>query len=159
MAGTAQGTLHARITEIAHRAAAREGLEVWDLELLGGGKSRVLRIYIDRPDGGATLDDCELISHQVGTVLDVEEVMPGAQYHLEVSTPGLERRLLKLEHFSRFAGQSVRIALREPVGDQRRFEGTLVGVEDGEILFTPSLGEPMRLRMEQIEKANLKFEW
>ena len=147
-----------RITVIAERAAKREGLEVWDVEVSGAGRGRVVRIYVDKPEG-VTLDDCELISQQVGTVLDVEDVIPGQQYRLEISSPGVERRLLKLEHFARYTGEKVRLALREPIDNRRRWEGTLRGVEDGIILLEAAGGEPLRLRMEQIEKANLKFEW
>ncbi len=151
-------TLQERIAAIAERAAAREGLEVWDLEVLGAGRSRLIRIYIDKP-GGVTLDDCELISQQVGTVLDVEDVVPDQRYHLEVSSPGVERRLFKPEQFARFAGQKARIALREPVENRRRWEGTIAGVEEDIILFETTTGASMRLSLDQIEKANLKFEW
>ncbi len=151
-------TLHERIVAIAERAAAREGLEVWDLEVLGAGRSRLIRIYIDKP-GGVTLDDCELMSQQVGTVLDVEDIVPDQHYHLEVSSPGVERRLFKPEQFARFAGQKARIALREPIENRRRWEGTIAGVEEGIILFETTTGASMRLSLDQIEKANLKFEW
>lgn len=147
-----------RITELARRASEREGLEVWEVEVLGSGKSRVVRVYIDKP-AGVTHADCELISQQLGTLLDVEDVMPQQSYHLEVSSPGVERKLRGLEDFSRFAGQKVRLALREPLEGQRRWEGVVHGVEDGAIVFESSSGRSMRLRMEQIEKANLKFEW
>lgn len=151
-------TLHERIASIAERAAAREGLEVWDVEVLGAGRSRLIRIYIDKP-GGVTLDDCELMSQQVGTVLDVEDVVPDQHYHLEVSSPGIERRLSKPEQFARFAGQKARIALREPVENRRRWEGIIAGVEEDIILFETTDGGSMRLSLNQIEKANLKFEW
>ena len=151
-------TLHERITAIAERAAAREGLEVWNVEVLGAGRSRLIRIYIDKP-GGVTLDDCELMSQQVGTVLDVEDIVPDQRYHLEVSSPGVERRLFKPEQFARFAGQKARIALREPVENQRRWEGIIAGVEEGIVLFETTNGTSMRLSLDQIEKANLKFEW
>jgi len=158
MTETAPTTLQERITAIAERAAKREGLEVWNVDVLGAGRSRLVRIFIDKPDG-VTLDDCELISQQVGTVLDVEDVVPDNRYHLEVSSPGVERRLYKLEHFARFAGHKVRIALREPLENQRRWEGTLTGVEEGTILLETATGVALRFRMDQIEKANLKFEW
>ncbi len=151
-------TLHERIVAIAERAAAREGLEVWDLEVLGAGRSRLIRIYIDKP-GGVTLDDCELMSQQVGTVLDVEDIVPDQHYHLEVSSPGVERRLFKPEQFARFAGQKARIAMREAVENRRRWEGTIAGVEEGIVLFETTTGASMRLSLDQIEKANLKFEW
>jgi len=158
MTETAPLTLQERITAIAERAAAREGLEVWNVDVLGAGRSRLIRIYIDKPDG-VTLGDCELISQQVGTVLDVEDVVPDNRYHLEVSSPGIERRLHRLEHFARFAGQKARIALREPIENQRRWEGVLAGVEEGTILLETANGVSLRFRMDQIEKANLKFEW
>jgi len=158
MTETAPIALQERITAIAERAAAREGLEVWNVDVLGAGRSRLIRIYIDKPDG-VTLDDCELISKQVGTVLDVEDVVPDNRYHLEVSSPGVERRLFKPEQFARFAGQKARIALREPFENQRRWEGILAGVEEGMIVLETANGASMRLRMDQIEKANLKFEW
>ncbi len=151
-------TLQERITAIAERAAAREGLEVWKVDVLGAGRSRLIRIYIDKPEG-VTLGDCELISQQVGTVLDVEDVVPDNRYHLEVSSPGVERRLYKPEHFARFAGQKARIALREPFENQRRWEGVLAGVEEGAILLETANGVSLRFSMDQIEKANLKFEW
>ena len=158
MTETAPLTLQERITAIAERAAAREGLEVWNVDVLGAGRSRLIRIYIDKPDG-VTLGDCELISQQVGTVLDVEDIVPDNRYHLEVSSPGIERRLYRPEHFARFAGQKARIALREPIENQRRWEGVLAGVEEGTILLETANGVSLRFRMDQIEKANLKFEW
>lgn len=158
MTETAPIALQERITAIAERAAAREGLEVWNVDVLGAGRSRLIRIYIDKPEG-VTLADCELMSQQVGTVLDVEDVVPDNRYHLEVSSPGVERRLFKPEQFARFAGHKARIALREPIENQRRWEGILAGVEEGMILLETANGASMRLRMDQIEKANLKFEW
>jgi ribosome maturation factor RimP len=151
-------TLQERITAIAERAAAREGLEVWNVDVLGAGRSRLVRIFIDKP-GGVTLDDCELMSQQVGTVLDVEDIVPDQRYQLEVSSPGVERRLFKPEHFARFAGQKARIALREPYESQRRWEGVLAGVEEGMILLDTANGTSLRFSLDQIEKANLKFEW
>jgi len=158
MANTARETLIERITEIANRAAAREGLEVWDVELLGSGRARVLRIFIDKPEG-VTHNDCELMSQQVGTVLDVEGVIPGEGYHLEVSSPGVERKLLRPDHFTRYAGKKARIALKEPVENQRRWDGVLAGMEDGCVVLETDSGKIIRARMDAIEKANLKFEW
>ncbi len=155
---TARESLVEKIAGIARRAAEREGLEVWDVELAGSGRARVLRIYIDKPEG-VTHADCELISQQVGTVLDVEQVVPGEGYHLEVSSPGVERKLLRPEHFTRYTGKKARIALREPVDNQRRWEGVLAGIEDGCVVLETASGKVIRARMDAIEKANLKFEW
>ena len=158
MATTTRQTLAERIAAIAERAARREGMEVWEVEVLGSGRSRVVRIYIDKP-GGVTHGDCELISQQVGTVLDVEDVVPGESYHLEVSSPGIERKLRKAEAFARFAGQRARVALREPRAGQRRFEALIQGVEGEQILLELKPGETVRVRMSEIEKANLKHQW
>lgn len=158
MPGTARETLTDQIMRIAERAAAREGLEVWDVEVLGSGRQRVIRIFIDKP-GGVTHGDCELVSQQVGTVLDIEDVVPGESYKLEVSSPGIERKLRGIQDFSRFSGQKARVALREPVGGQRRFETVITGVEGEEIILEISPGRSLRVRMDQIEKANLKHEW
>jgi ribosome maturation factor RimP len=158
MAGTARETLLARVTEIARRAAERAGVEVWDVELAGSGQNRVLRIFIDKPEG-VTHAECELVSGDLSSVLDAENVVPGGEYQLEVSSPGVERKLLRPEHFTRFAGQKARIALREPVDNQRRWEGTLAGVTDDVVALEAEPGKTIRIRMDQIEKANLKFEW
>ncbi len=151
-------TLAERIIEIAERAARREGLEVWEVEVLGAGRARVVRITIDKP-GGVTHGDCELISQQVGTVLDVEDVVPGERYQLEVSSPGIERKLRKAEDFARFAGQRARISLREPRDGQRRFDALIRGVEGEHILLELKPDAEERVRISDIEKANLKHEW
>jgi ribosome maturation factor RimP len=158
MAGTVRVTLVDRITEIARRAAAREGIDVWDVELAGSGRARVLRIYIDKP-GGVTHADCELISNQVGTVLDIEDVIPGSSYHLEVSSPGLERRLVRAEHFEHATGQKARFQFREPVAGQRRWEAIVRGCADSTVTLETAAGEMLQARLDNIEKANLKFEW
>src|SRR5215213_7644000 len=100
-----------KIEEIAKRVADSEGLELVEVEVKGGGGSRFVRISIDKPEG-VTHADCEMMSQQVGTILDVEEVVPGGRYTLEVSSPGLERKLLKLQDYTRFQGQKVKVSLR-----------------------------------------------
>jgi ribosome maturation factor RimP len=158
MAGSGRDNLLQQVTEIARRAAAREGLEVWNVELAGGGRARVLRIYIDKPEG-VTHGDCELISQQVGTVLDAEDVIPGQRYQLEVSSPGVERKLLRPEHYRRYAGRKVRVALREPLDGQRRWEGVLGALDAETVALETAQGKVLHFRLDQIEKANLKFEW
>ena len=147
-----------KVREIAERVAHSSGLEVVDLELLGGGRARMLRIFIDKPEG-VSHADCEFISHEVGTILDIEDVIPGGRYTLEVSSPGLERKLTKAKDFERFTGQKARIVLREPVENQRNWSGTLIGCEDGQITLEPVAGRQVRFALAQVEKANLKFEW
>ncbi len=148
----------AKVRAVAERVGAGEGLEIVDVELLGGGRNRVLRIFIDKP-GGVSHGDCELVSRDVGTILDVEDVVPGGRYTLEVSSPGLERKLTKPADFERFLGQKARIVLKSPVENQRRWEGVLAGFADGVITLEPSSGKVLRIGLDQVEKANLKFEW
>jgi len=126
--------------------------------LLGGGHSRLLRIFIDKPEG-VTHADCEYISQNVGTILDVEDVVPGAGYTLEVSSPGLERKLTKPREFERFVGQKVKVVLRQPVENQRHWVGDLKSFTQGIITLEPSPGRSVQFPLEQVEKANLKFEW
>lgn len=148
----------AKVLEIAERVGASEGLEIVEVQLLGGGGARVLRIFIDKPEG-VTHADCETISQNVGTILDVEDVIPGARYTLEVSSPGVERKLTKPRDFERFVGQKVKIALRQPVDNQRHFMGTLKSFAEGILTLEPSPGKSVQFPLDQVEKANLKFEW
>ena len=147
-----------RVCEIAQRVGDSEGIEIVEVELLGAGRSRVLRIYIDRPQG-VTHADCEFISEQVGTILDVEDVIPGESYTLEVSSPGLERKLITPKDFERFVGKKAKITLREAIENQRHWEGKLAGYADGVIALEASPGRIMHFPLTQVQKANLKFEW
>ena len=147
-----------KVLEIAERAASREGIEVVDVELVGGGRNRVLRIFIDKP-GGVTLGDCELMSTQVGTVLDVEDVIPGSNYQLEVSSPGVERKLSKPREFERFIGHKIKVTLREPVENQSHWVGALTGFQGGIVTLEPEPGKTVQFPLETVQKANLKFEW
>ena len=95
-----------KIQEIAERVAQSGGLEVVEIELLGGGKARTLRIFLDKPEG-LTHEDCANFSREAGTIFDVEDAVPGATYTLEVSSPGLDRKLSKAADFERFTGSLV----------------------------------------------------
>ena len=147
-----------KIREIAERVAAREGMEIVDVQLLGGGGTRVLRIFIDKPEG-VTHADCEFISQNVGTILDVEDVVPGGSYNLEVSSPGVERKLSKPQEFERFSGQKIKVVLRQAVEGQRHWAGLLKGFAEGVITLEPAPGKSVQFPLDQVEKANLKFEW
>ncbi len=146
-----------KIEAVAERVGQSEGIEIVEVELKGGGKSRLLRIFIDKPEG-VTHTDCELISHQVGTILDVENLLPGT-YTLEVSSPGVERKLLKYRDFERFQGKKIKAILREPVENSRRWEGTLASCADGLITLEIAEGKSIQFPFEQVETANLKFEF
>ncbi|MBI4876515.1 MAG: ribosome maturation factor RimP [Acidobacteria bacterium] len=147
-----------QVTAIAERVGRSEGIEIVDVELLGGGGARLLRILIDCPDG-VSHQHCELISRQVGAILDVEDTIPGGSYHLEVSSPGVERKLSKAKDFERFAGREARVVLRQPVEDRKRWEGKLAGCDGNVVTLEPAPGRQIRFDLGLVEKANLKFEW
>jgi ribosome maturation factor RimP len=147
-----------RVREIAERVAGPEGLEIVEVEFAGSGRNRVLRIFIDKP-GGVTHADCELISDHVGTILDVEDVVPGGSYNLEVSSPGLERKLTRPEDFVRFQGRKIKVLLREPVENRRHWEGVLAGFGEGSLTLEAAPGRTVSFSLQQVQRANLKFEW
>jgi ribosome maturation factor RimP len=153
-----QEAIAGKIEEIARRVAEPEGLEVVEVEVKGGGNNRFVRISIDKPEG-VTHGDCENVSQQVGTILDVEDVVPGGRYTLEVSSPGVERKLTKPQDYQRFQGKKARITLREPLEGRRHWEGTLAGFEGGAVALETQPGATVRFPIEQVQKANLKFEW
>jgi ribosome maturation factor RimP len=162
-----------RVREIADRVAASSGLEVLDIEFLGGGKARMLRLFLDKPAAGndplagVTHQDCANFSREFGTILDVEDVMPGS-YTLEVSSPGLDRRLVKAADFSRFTGSRLKLTTRQPVDNNRHFEGRLESFQDGRLTLDLSVashksrkkmgdvaGQKIEIDFANVEKANL----
>jgi ribosome maturation factor RimP len=152
-----------KIREAAERVAQSEGLEVFDVEWKIG-KQRLLRIYLDRlpgpgnPEGlGVTHKDCELVSEQLGVILDVEDLVPGPGYILEVSSPGLDRKLVKPSDYERFAGRLAKIWLNEPVDNQKYFEGRLAGIAEGVVRLALKNRE-VALPYSVIRKANLVVE-
>jgi ribosome maturation factor RimP len=146
------------VRQISERVTASQGLELVDLELRGGGKARLLRLFIDKP-GGVTHEDCAFVSRELGTILDVEDAIPGGSYTLEVSSPGLDRKLVKAADYERFAGNRVRVSTREPVEGNRHFDGRLQGLRDGRVAVEVSSKKlPARIveiELGNIDKANL----
>lgn len=128
------------------------GFELAELECSLGHGRGMLRLFIDR-EGGITLEDCAQVSRQVAAVLDVEDPIPG-DYDLEVSSPGLDRKLVKPVHFDRFSGCEVKIRLRRMLGDRRKFRGTLLR-RDGSDLVIEVDGDAMTVPMDEIEVARL----
>ncbi len=119
--------------EIAERVAQTSGLILWDIELKGSGANRTLRVFIDKQPEGVTHEDCAAYSREVATIFDVEDAVPGGAYLLEVSSPGLDRKLFKPEHFAQFAGSLVKFSTRDLVNGNRHFEGRLVGFSEGQL--------------------------
>jgi ribosome maturation factor RimP len=130
----------------------RLGYELVDLEVRLGSGNGLVRVFIDKPDG-IDLDDCEKVSLAVSALLDVEDPVPG-NYNLEVSSPGLDRKLTKPEHFQRFAGETVKVQMRFPIEGRRRFRGTLVSSDDENIVVEVD-GESHSLPLKTIDTARL----
>lgn len=147
-----------RVAQVIEPAIEDEGYELVDIELKGGPGGRTLRLFIDRPDGDITVDDCSLVSRLVNPLLDVEDIIEG-RYFLEVSSPGVNRRVRKKEDFERFAGNKVRIETRSPVDGRRKFTGTIEGVENGEVIVrtgSSKSGRTYSIPLAVIGKANLQ---
>jgi ribosome maturation factor RimP len=152
-----------KIRGAAERVAHSVGVEVVDIEWKIG-KQRLLRVWIDRPPmpgqkmgSGISHSDCQALSDQLSVILDVEELVSGSGYVLEVSSPGLDRKLLKPADYERFSGRLARVWLNEPVENQKYFEGRLSGYADG-IVRMSVRDRVMSLPLTNIRKANLVVE-
>jgi ribosome maturation factor RimP len=164
-----------RVREIAERVAGSSGLEVVDVEFRGSGNARMLRVFLDKPGAaggdplaGVTHGDCANFSREFGTILDVEDAVPGS-YTLEVSSPGLDRRLTKAKEFERFVGSRIKLTTRQPLNNNRHFEGRLESFRDGQLTLDLSVashksrrkmgaaaeGQKIGIEFTNVEKANL----
>jgi ribosome maturation factor RimP len=148
----------ANITLLGEQAAEGTGIEIVEIQLRGGGSARLLRVYIDKP-GGVTHGDCELISTRIGALLDETDALPGDSYTLEVSSPGIERNLTKPRDFERAVGQKIKLLFHEPLAGKQRLEGTLTAFSGDALELEIEPGSRSRIPLDQIRKANLKFEW
>ena len=169
-----------RVREIAERVASSSGLEVVEVEFRGGGKSRMLRVFLDKPGAvadatgtvhGVTHEDCANFSREFGTILDVEDAMAGGPYTLEVSSPGLDRKLTRPRDFERFTGSRMKLMTRQPVNNNQHFEGRLESFRDGRLTLdlsasskksrkkmgTAGVQQQQKIEIEfaNVEKANL----
>ena len=152
-----------KVREAAERVAGSLGLEIFDVEWKVG-KDRLLRVYIDRlpgpqnPEGlGVTHKDCERVSEQLSVILDVEDLIPGPSYVLEVSSPGLDRKLIKPADYERFVGRLAKVWMTEPIENQNFFEGRLAGYADGMVKLSVKDRE-VAVPFSGIKKANLVVE-
>jgi ribosome maturation factor RimP len=133
-------------------AIERLGYELADLEVRLSSKGGLVRVFIDKPDG-IGLADCEKVSAAVSALLDVEDPVPG-NYDLEVSSPGLDRKLTKIEHFQRFMGETLKVTMRFPVEGRRRFRGKLMSVDEEKIVVEVD-GQNHSLALTTIDTARL----
>jgi ribosome maturation factor RimP len=151
-----EGSIEKRVEEIAERVTAEHGLELVHAEVSGPDGNPVLRIFIDKPDG-VTHEDCSTVSHQLGTILDVEDFIHSA-YTLEVSSPGLERGLYKRADYERFAGSPARVKTGRAINGQRNFRGQIVAVEGDSVIFEDRTSGQVTIPLESIAKANLEID-
>jgi len=140
------------LAKLLEPTVERLGYELADLEVRLGGKGGLVRVFIDKAEG-IDLDDCEKVSLAVSALLDVEDPVP-SNYSLEVSSPGLDRKLTKVEHFQRFEGETVKVQMRFPIEGRRRFRGTLVSSNDENIVVEVD-GESHSLPLKTIDTARL----
>lgn len=173
----------ARITAMAEEAAEPAGIEIVEVELKGSGRNHLLRIYIDRPEG-VSHADCENVSRAVSAALDAEDPIPGS-YDLEVSSPGVERKVAKWQDWLRFCGKKVKVVLKEPVHvdmlpaaefsrskniaaqtqpgshapDLKSFDGIISKAENHTVTIELTGGSQVTFPVDQVDRANLKFDW
>ena len=160
-----------KIRAIAERVARSRGLEVFDIQFRREVQGWVLRIFLDKPGApvvagragsaiveGVTIDDCREVSHEVGTLLDVEDTI-GHRYTLEVSSPGLDRPLRGAEDYRRFAGCLAKLVLVEAVNGQKHLTGRIQGVEQDEVLLADVKGRVQPVKLELIARARLEVEF
>jgi ribosome maturation factor RimP len=147
-----------RLTELSERAAVDTPIEIVEVQVRGGGNARLVRVYIDKP-GGVTHGDCELISERLGKLLDDADPMQDGSYTLEVSSPGLERKLVKPRDFERVLGKKLKLALRQPINGRTQMEGQLKRIAEGVLDLETSSGELLNVPLGQLQKATLKLDW
>jgi len=147
-----------RIRTIAEEVSGSEGLELLSVEWLGPARRGILRLVIDRPQGAVSHRDCQAVSDQVGVRLEVEELVAGS-YVLEVSSPGLDRKLYRPADYERFRGRRVKVRLKQRLRELggRRFEAQLEGLADGVVSFLHD-GRTLRVPYDSIESAHLVLE-
>jgi ribosome maturation factor RimP len=157
-------TLTAALIELAEPVCLAHGVELVDVQVLGGRGRSVIRVMIDRdrpdvgdaPGSGVTIDDCTSVSRDLSTALDVhEELVPGT-YSLEVTSPGIERPLVRRRDYERFVGHEVRVQTAERIGDRKKFQGRLLDVADHDVQLEQD-GQPVRIPFEAISRANLVY--
>ncbi|HZR22563.1 MAG TPA: ribosome maturation factor RimP [Vicinamibacterales bacterium] len=158
------GAVEEQVRGIAARVAASYGLEIFDVQYRREGTGMVLRIQIDRPGAAASaeesvsVEDCAHVSRDLSAIFDVEDVVP-TSYTLEVSSPGLDRPLRRLDDYARFAGRRAKVVMREPVDGQSFFKGILGGVDGTDIVIDADDRRRHRVPFSVITRANLEVEF
>jgi ribosome maturation factor RimP len=131
-------------------------MEIVDIEYRREGRGNVLRFYLDRPEGGVTLDELSAMSRRLGDLVEVHDIVPGS-YTLEVSSPGINRRLRHPDHFRRYIGEKVRVRTVEPLATRRTFVGVLQAVQDDGIVV--DAGSAQFIAFDNIAQANYEHDF
>ena len=142
---------------MARRIVDSEGLEIVETEWKGGSRGGTLRVFIDKPDG-ITHADCEAVSHQLSAVLDVEDLIPNS-YRLEVSSPGLDRKLSKRSDYARFEGRKAKLRVRGPLHGTKHMTGRIEASSRAAVSVQTASGETVEIPFEDIEHARLVVEF
>ncbi|MCL2527446.1 MAG: ribosome maturation factor RimP [Defluviitaleaceae bacterium] len=143
----------ASITNLLTPVVEAQGVSLYDLEFIKEGSDRILRLYIDK-DTGVDLEDCERVSRAAEAVLDEKDPIDTA-YYLEVSSPGVERKLSKPEHFARYTGNKIAIRLYGPIDGRKKFTGILANYEDNTLTLTEEDGNNHTFQQAQISACKL----
>lgn len=143
----------AELADLLRATVEAMGFVLWGLEFRAQGKNSLLRVYIDR-EAGVQVDDCAQVSRQISGILDVEDPIAG-EYNLEVSSPGIDRLLFSLEQCQQYVGEWLEVKLRVPFEGRKNFNGTLVGIEDQDVVVRIDDDEYV-LPFDSIDKAKVK---
>lgn len=146
-----------RVWQIAEPLVTEYGMEIVDIDYRREGRGSVLRFYLDREEGGVTIDELATMSRRLGHLIEAQEVVPG-RYLLEVSSPGVNRRLRQPAHFRRYIGKRVRVRTLERSDGRRSFIGPLRTVEDGGITIATAEGD-LFISFESIAQANYEHDF
>ena len=156
-----------KVEQMAGQVCHQEGCFLYDLEFLGTGLGRTLRVYVDKV-GGAGIDDCSTVSKELNSLLDADDVIPGGPYHLEVSTPGVDRPLKKSWHFEKVIGKKIAVRTIEPMQsfgvqverlkNSRNVEEVLTGFQDHNLVFD-SIDGNFKIPLSAVEKSKVVFEF
>lgn len=151
--GDSVATVQEELRDLLEPAINALGCQLWGIDYSSGGKKALLRIYIDREDTGVGITDCERVSRQISSLLDVEDPIR-SEYTLEVSSPGLDRPLYQLEQYKKYVGENVSLKLRFPYEGRRNFRGRLSGVEGSDVVLVADEHEYL-FPVDSIEKAKI----
>ena len=142
-----------QIRQFAVEVAEREGCLLYDLEYREG-PGRSLRVFIDKEPGGVSVNDCANVSRGLNLRLDVEDIIPGGAYELEVSSPGLDRKLTQAWHYEKAVGKTVQVKYRAEDGNTKTYEGKLTSADGKTLAFENSKG-PFSLDFASVQKARI----